>query len=426
MIKKEKEKSSKEIFEEEQQLLFDQYFALKNMLVRTRKNTKKYKELQGLVEETEGTIIESNKGLVIKLVRKIIVDGVEFEDLMQEGKKAMYEALLKYDHTKDNKFTSYAYKYIDGSLHNYIRDYSRAIRVQWLANENFKIYFKCLEDFRRKYYKLPLDKELIEFMNSNEDTKYMVSSDKSVRGMWDEKRLERMKMIADQSSLSSIYETFGGENDTELFEVTEDMTIKRPDVIVEENNRTSKIRQKLDEIFEYYNDTIDTKIIMDVLKLRFGVYDPDLKFKIIETIKRIGIEEFGEIKETGLTLEQISQIYGITKESARIYESVGLRQSQILVGNSPTVEIKQGHSFRFLARDLHMEERKSIKVEFVNYDKDIISVDKKNKTIKGLKEGTATLLVRDLNTNRNITYNFKVIPKYKKYKKSKHLERKEA
>ena len=41
-----------------------------------------------------------------------------------------------------------------------------------------------------------------------------------------------------------------------------------------------------------------------------------------------------------LTLEQISYIYDITRESARIYESVGLRQSQILAGTIPEVEIK--------------------------------------------------------------------------------------
>lgn len=425
-MEKNKVKEKKEIFEEKQQELFDRFFTLKKKLSKTKKGSKKYEELKDLFNYTAGNIIESNKGLIIKIAHKRMVDGVEFDDLMQEGRKAMYEVLLKYDQTRDNKFTSYAYKYIDGSLHNYIRDYSRAIRVQWLANENYRLYAKCLDDFRNKYHKYPLDSELIAFMNSDEKTRYMVSSNKNDRRNWDKEKLERMKMISDQASLSSIYDTFGVDNDAELFEVIEDKTIKRPDKIAEENDRRIRIRQKLDELFDYYKDNIDTKIIIDVLKLRFGIYDDDLKIKIIKTINKMGKEAFGVIKETGLTLEQISYIYDITRESARIYESVGLRQSQILAGTNPTVEIKQGHSFRFLCRDLHMEEKKSIKVEFVNYNKDIISVDQKNNTIKGLKEGNATLLIHDLNTNRSITYNFKVIPKYKEYKRSKHFNRKEA
>lgn len=431
MIKKERlsqeeqKKIEKEKFEQEQELLFEKYIELKDKLSKTKNESKK-EELRSIIKDIEGIIIESNMGLIVKIAHNRMVDGVEFEDLIQEGRKAMYEALLRYDHTKDNKFTTYAYKFIDGSLNNYIRDNSRIIRVQWLANENYRLYAKCLDDFKNKYNKYPLDSELIVFMNSDEKTRYMVSSNKNDRRNWDKEKLGRMKMISDQASLSSIYDTFGGDNDTELFEVTEDRTIKRPDKIAEENDRRIRIRQKLDELFDYYKDNIDTKIIIDVLKLRFGIYDDDLKIRIIKTIKKMGKEAFGVIKETVLTLEQISYIYDITRESARIYESVGLRQSQILAGVSPTVEIKQGHSFRFLCRDLHMEEKKSIKVEFVNYNKDIISVDQKNKTIKGLKEGNATLLIHDLNTNRNITYNFKVVPKYKEYKRSKHFNRKEA
>lgn len=429
MIKKEiisqEQQEKKEKFEKEQELLFEKYYLIKNKLSKEKEGSKKYESLKDLLDVTAGNIIESNNGLILKIAHKRMVDGVELEDLIQEGRKGMYEALLRYDQDRDIKFVSYAYKYIDGSLHNFIRDNSRTIRVQWLASENYRLYAKCLDDFKIKYNKYPLDRELLDFMNSNEETKYMVSSNKSNRGTWDLERLKRMKMIADQTSLSSIHDTFGGENDTEFFEVIEDKSIQRPDEISEENDRAIRIRKKLDELFDYYKDNIDTKIIIDVLKLRFGLYDEELKIKIIETIKKIGKEEFGPIKPNGLTLLQVSYVYDITRESARIYESVGLRQLQILAGAKPYVEIKQGNSFRFLNRDLHIEKSNRIKVEFVNCNKDIISVDQKTRFIKGLKVGTATLLVHDKNTNRDITYVFTVLPNENKTKKGKTL-RKEA
>ena len=425
MIEKNEVKDKKEIFEEKQQELFDRFFTLKKELSKTKKETEKYEEVLDLLNYTAGNIIESNKGLIIKIVLIRMVEGVEFEDLIQEGRKAMYEALLRYDHTKDNKFTTYAYKFIDGSLQNYLRDNSRIIRVQWLANENYRLYAKCLDDFINKYHKYPLDSELIVFMNSDAKTRYMASSDKNVRIEWTKERIERMKMISDQASLSSIYDTFGGDNDTELFEVTEDKTISRPDEICEENDEKRRIREKLDELFDYYGDVGENTRIIDVLKLRYGVYDDDLKESIKKAINKMGKKEFGLIKPEGLTLEQISYVYDITRESARIYESVGLRQLQILVGAKPSVEIKQGNSFRFLNRDLHIEDCNKIRVEFVNSNNDIISVDNKTKFIKGLKVGTATLLVHDKNSNRDITYEFTVLPKDNKTKKGKTL-RKEA
>ena len=430
MIKKERlsqeeqKKIEKEKFEQEQELLFEKYIELKDKLSKTKNESKK-EELRLIIKDIEGIIIESNVGLILKIVHKRMVEGVEFEDLIQEGRKAMYEALLRYDHTKDNKFTTYAYKFIDGSLQNYLRDNSRIIRVQWLANENYRLYAKCLDDFINKYHKYPLDSELIVFMNSDAKTRYMASSDKSVRTEWTKERIERMKMIASQTTLSSINDNLDGESDTELFEVTEDKTIPRPDDICEENDEKRRIREKLDELFDYYGDVGENTRIIDVLKLRYGVYDDDLKESIKKAINKMGKEEFGLIKPEGLTLEQVSYVYDITRESARIYESVGLRQLQILVGAKPSVEIKQGNSFRFLNRDLHIEDCNKIRVEFVNSNNDIISVDNKTKFIKGLKVGTATLLVHDKNSNRDITYEFTVLPKDNKTKKGKTL-RKEA
>ena len=147
MIKKEiisqEQQEKKEKFEKEQELLFEKYYLIKNKLSKEKEGSKKYEKLKDLLDVTAGNIIESNNGLILKIAHKRMVDGVEFEDLIQEGKKAMYEALLRYDHTKDNKFTTYAYKFIDGSLQNYLRDNSRTIRVHWLASDNYRLYAKC-------------------------------------------------------------------------------------------------------------------------------------------------------------------------------------------------------------------------------------------------------------------------------------------
>lgn len=432
MIEKNEVKDKKEIFEEKQQELFDRFFTLKKEISKTKKETEKYEELLDLLNYTAGNIIESNKGLIIKIVHKRMVDGVEFDDLVQEGKKAMYEALLRYDRKKDSKFSTYVYQYVDGSLQNYIIDYAKTIRVPWLAKENFRVYSKCLYDFYVMNHRYPLDQEIIDFMNSSNETKYMPYKDKSKKALWNKERLKNMKMIADQSYLPSVNDPVDSDNDAELFEVIEDKSIKRPDVIAMNNFEVEKRRLDMNNIFNEFSEmTLDNRMI-DILKLRHGVYDDNLKVIISKTINRVGIEKFGEvIANEPLTLEQISYIYGITRENARVLSDIGIRQLQILAGTNPEIEIKEEHRFPFLTRDLDIRPKQLKDVEFVDYDSDIININSKNAYISAKKQGETDLVILDHINDREITYHIKVTPKYKdneyNRKKAKKLAlRKEA
>ena len=403
-----------EEFEARQIELLNSYYKIKD------NNNESIKELKKEIEEK---IIEHNIGLIKMVVINNQSKVIEYDDLFQEAKLAMLEALRRYDFNSDAKFSTYAFIRMDGKLKKYITENARTIKVHELAQENCKVFKKVYDELCSELRRKPLNKEIQNRLNEKEETLYKSYTCKDKNKIkWNERIIERMKIIDDQSYMRSINEKIDDNDENEFYEILEDTSIERPDIMVFNRSELEYEKKRLNELLNYYNELGINDMVIDVLKLRYGLYD-NYKKIIIDTINIVGREKFGPIKPEGLTLNQISLIYNIVKESVRIYESMGIRQLKMLIGEEPTVEIKEGHDFRFLPKDLRLDGRKrknkKTEIEFLDYDKDILFVDKKTRFVKGLKQGKSKLTLYDKNNDRVVTYNFEVTPKYLSLKNKK-------
>lgn len=111
----------------------------------------KYIENDGRISnKQEIELILSNLKLVISIAKKYIpkLQGLEFEDIIQEGNIGLIRAVEKFDHSKGYKFSTYASLWIKQSITRALCDKNRIIRLPVHVNETL---YKITQ-YKNKYY----------------------------------------------------------------------------------------------------------------------------------------------------------------------------------------------------------------------------------------------------------------------------------
>ena len=91
-------------------------------------------------EEARVKLIEHNLRLVIPIARSYVGNGISFSDLIQYGNEGLINASLKFDSSKNNRFSTYAVWWIRQSIDRAISNYGSVIRVPvHLYEDRFKI-----------------------------------------------------------------------------------------------------------------------------------------------------------------------------------------------------------------------------------------------------------------------------------------------
>lgn len=371
-------------------------------------------------------IIEENKGFIYKIVSQYYCDKFEPEELYNEAVSALIESIKYYnpnyiskDGKKKSKVSFYFYKFIDGRMKNYVRINGCDIHTDFHAYLNYLTYketvYKMIED---NLGIKPTDKELLKYF-INHNMLYEINS--STKTSWNEEKIKLMKQIDVQNDHLYYNNPINIDGSDEFLETIEDNTIESPDELAKINSDRDLFNKLC---YDFCKKGKNVRVL-DIIKLRYGFLDSYLINLINQTIKKVGIEKFGEVANNEpLTLEQISYIYGITGENARVLSDIGIRQLQILSGTTPQIEIKEEHRFPFLNRDLDIRPRQLNNIEFVNYDSDIIDINSKNAYISAKKQGETDLVILDHVNDRKITYHIKVIPKIKKNISNRHSTKK--
>lgn len=360
----------------------------------------KITEEDDLREYIEEKMILKYSKFINTFVNRYLDDNLEIDDLSQEAKFAFIESFRRFNPFINIKFMSYVYSYVDGKMKNYSNRYKRMIPVEYHAFENYKKYKQAVEELTIKNNKKPTDKEVLNYLKKS-GISYKVYKEYE----WTEDKIDLMKNINVQTDIVH-YNTpvTNNEDASELMDLIEDTTIKSQ----EEYAISNYYRDAVYNIFNEYNKLGINDKVIDIIKLRNGMYDDRLKKMILDTIKRVGRENFGLIDEKdGLTLVQVGMIFNLTLESIRNIENVGMRQLQILAGTNPELEIKEGSLFKFMNRDLNIKKNKMNELSYDGYDMDIISIN--NGEIRGLKPGVTNLTIHD--NSKTITYSISVKPK---------------
>ena len=109
-------------------------------------------------------LIQANLRLVVSIAKKYIGQGVLFMDLVQEGSLGLIKAAEKFDYSKNFKFSTYATWWIKQTIIRAISNSSRTIRIPVHMADKIRKYKKVYTMLSFELGREPTDVEVAERM----------------------------------------------------------------------------------------------------------------------------------------------------------------------------------------------------------------------------------------------------------------------
>ena len=232
-------------------------------------------------QKTRNYLVEMNQKLVISIALKWIGQGIHLSDLIQEGNLGLMHAIDKYDpeykrHGRPMRLSTYATNWIKQYIMRHISQSSRTIRVPVYTYDRFKRYWKVRNRLHQELFREPTDEEMAT------ELKMKVEAIRELRASMREtvsldKGIENDNMEWDQSSMHRMVSDDG----------------PGPGEAAEE----ALLSEEVAALVESLRDPRERRII----EMRFGLRD--------------GVP---------MTLQEVADCYGLTRERIRQIEKDAL------------------------------------------------------------------------------------------------------
>jgi RNA polymerase sigma-32 factor len=226
--------------------------------------------------EAARKLLTSNLRLVVKIAHQYRRSEWQLQDLIQEGNLGLLTALRKFDPARGVKLSTYATWWIRAYILEYILDNERLVRVGTTAAQR-KLFF----GLRKQREKLAA--------RGIHPTAARIASEMSVS----ERDVVEMSQRLERSDVSLDAPIGSGDDDARTrMELVASDEAGRPDVVAEDSEFWSRVREKV----EAFGEGLDNARAKHILRERLLTDSPE-------------------------TLQEIGARYGISRERARQLES---------------------------------------------------------------------------------------------------------
>lgn len=239
------------------------------------------KEVANNNKQAKDKFVCSNLKLVVSIARKYTGRGVEFIDLIQDGNTGLMKAVDRFDPTKGYKFSTYATWWIRQAVTRSLANKSRLIRVPAHMDVKINAYIRAKNMFMNSLTAPFTNKLFAEFLNVNVEVIDNLDNFIKIYGI-------------NMASLNAKI-----DDDTEFGEFIADQKNE-----IEETSISTSLKSEIEKL-------IDSKLNSqqaDIIRKRFGI---------------------GDDNPAPMTLEQIGDIYGLTRERIRQIEAKALKKLKI-------------------------------------------------------------------------------------------------
>ena len=245
-----------------------------NFQVKENKFASYFTGIQLEAKLAENCLIEANLRLVVSIAKKHIGRGMSLLDLVQEGNIGLIRAVEKFNYRRGFKFSTYATWWIRQAITRAIADQARTIRVPVHMIEAINKFTRVSSNLTQEYGHQPTASEVGREME--------ISAEK-VRGI-----------VQYSRTPISLESPIGEEEESHLGDFIEDKYA----VLPSDAATTQLLKQQIDEV-------LGTLLPREqrILQLRFGLEDGRSR-----------------------TLEEVGNVFGVTRERIRQIEAKAIRK----------------------------------------------------------------------------------------------------